>query len=43
MMFFVRSFNTGIAIHQLMEDGSLGPEKEILDLPEDAKINFVTW
>ncbi|XP_055818052.1 probable glutamyl endopeptidase, chloroplastic [Solanum dulcamara] len=37
------SFYTGIAIHQLMEDGSLGPEKEIQDLPEGAKINFVTW
>ncbi|KAJ8573699.1 hypothetical protein K7X08_010210 [Anisodus acutangulus] len=37
------SFYTGIAIHQLMEDGSLGPEKEIQDLPKGAKINFVTW
>ncbi|XP_049388814.1 probable glutamyl endopeptidase, chloroplastic [Solanum stenotomum] len=37
------SFYTGIAIHQLMEDGSLGPEKEIQGLPEGAKINFVTW
>lgn len=37
------SFYTGIGIHQLMEDGSLGPEKEIQDLPEGAKINFVTW
>ncbi|MCD9646859.1 hypothetical protein HAX54_037056 [Datura stramonium] len=37
------SFYTGIVIHQLMEDGSLGPEKEIQDLPEGAKINFVTW
>ncbi|WMV10502.1 hypothetical protein MTR67_003887 [Solanum verrucosum] len=43
MMFFLRSFYTGIAIHQLMEDGSLGPEKEIQGLPEGAKINFVTW
>ncbi|KAM3323666.1 putative glutamyl endopeptidase, chloroplastic isoform X1 [Capsicum chacoense] len=34
---------TGIGIHQLMEDGSLGPEKVIQDLPEGAKINFVTW
>ncbi|XP_019246280.1 PREDICTED: probable glutamyl endopeptidase, chloroplastic isoform X2 [Nicotiana attenuata] len=37
------SFYTGIGIHQLMEDGSLGPEKEIQDLPEGAKINFLTW
>ncbi|XP_004229392.1 probable glutamyl endopeptidase, chloroplastic [Solanum lycopersicum] len=37
------SFYTGIAIHQLMEDGSLGPEKEIQGLPKGAKINFVMW
>lgn len=43
MMFFLRSFYTGIAIHQLMEDGSLGPEKEIQGLPKGAKINFVMW
>lgn len=43
MMFFLRSFYTGIGIHHLMEDGSLGPEKEIQYLPEGAKINFLTW
>ncbi|CAH9081332.1 unnamed protein product [Cuscuta europaea] len=37
------SFYTGIGIHRLMEDGTLGPEKEIHGLPEGAKINFLTW
>uniref|UniRef100_A0A5B7B2U5 Probable glutamyl endopeptidase, chloroplastic n=1 Tax=Davidia involucrata TaxID=16924 RepID=A0A5B7B2U5_DAVIN len=37
------SFYTGIGIHQLMHDGTLGPEKEIHGLPDGAKINFVTW
>ncbi|XP_059659387.1 probable glutamyl endopeptidase, chloroplastic isoform X2 [Cornus florida] len=37
------SFYTGIGIHQLMHDGTLGPEVEIHGLPDDAKINFVTW
>ncbi|XP_043722429.1 probable glutamyl endopeptidase, chloroplastic isoform X3 [Telopea speciosissima] len=37
------SFYTGIGIHQLMEDGTLGPEKEVHGLPDDAKINFVSW
>ncbi|WCJ22318.1 Prolyl oligopeptidase family protein [Euphorbia peplus] len=37
------SFYTGIGIHQLMADGTLGPEKEIHGFPDGAKINFVTW
>ncbi|XP_022757879.1 probable glutamyl endopeptidase, chloroplastic isoform X2 [Durio zibethinus] len=37
------SFYTGIGIHQLMPDGSLGPEKEVRGFPDGAKINFVTW
>ncbi|KAJ4843041.1 hypothetical protein Tsubulata_037511, partial [Turnera subulata] len=37
------SFYTGIGIHQLMPDGTLGPEKEIRGFPEGSKINFVTW
>ncbi|XP_065860331.1 probable glutamyl endopeptidase, chloroplastic isoform X2 [Euphorbia lathyris] len=37
------SFYTGIGIHQLMPDGTLGPEKEIHGFPDGAKINFVTW
>ncbi|XAR58375.1 Acylaminoacyl-peptidase [Bertholletia excelsa] len=37
------SFYTGIGIHQLMPDGTLGPEKEVHGLPDGAKINFVTW
>ncbi|KAA8543030.1 hypothetical protein F0562_021475 [Nyssa sinensis] len=37
------SFYTGIGIHQLMHDGTLGPEKEIHGLPDDAKINFLNW
>ncbi|XP_048227524.1 probable glutamyl endopeptidase, chloroplastic isoform X3 [Ricinus communis] len=37
------SFYTGINIHQLMPDGTLGPEKEVHGFPDGAKINFVTW
>ncbi|KAI4324116.1 hypothetical protein L6164_023679 [Bauhinia variegata] len=37
------SFHTGIGIHQLLPDGTLGPEKEVHGFPEGAKINFVTW
>lgn len=37
------SFYTGISIHSLLEDGSLGEEREIVGLPESAKINYVSW
>ncbi|KAL0371544.1 UNVERIFIED_CONTAM: putative glutamyl endopeptidase, chloroplastic [Sesamum angustifolium] len=37
------SYYTGIGIYQLMDDGTLGPEKELSGLPSGAKINFVTW
>ncbi|KDP28258.1 hypothetical protein JCGZ_14029 [Jatropha curcas] len=37
------SFYTGIGIHQLLPDGTLGPEKEVYGFPDGAKINFVTW
>ncbi|EMS61523.1 putative glutamyl endopeptidase, chloroplastic [Triticum urartu] len=37
------SFYTGISIHLLMDDGSLGPEKVVHGYPDGAKINFVTW
>ncbi|KAI4349739.1 hypothetical protein L6164_010299 [Bauhinia variegata] len=37
------SFYTGIGIHQLLPDGTLGPEKEVHGFPDGAKINFVTW
>lgn len=37
------SFYTGIGIHQLKPDGTLGPEKLIRGFPEGAKLNFVTW
>uniref|UniRef100_A0A453ALK3 Peptidase S9A N-terminal domain-containing protein n=2 Tax=Aegilops tauschii subsp. strangulata TaxID=200361 RepID=A0A453ALK3_AEGTS len=37
------SFYTGISIHLLMDDGSLGPEKVVHGYPDAAKINFVTW
>ncbi|KAF7006584.1 hypothetical protein CFC21_021619 [Triticum aestivum] len=37
------SFYTGISIHLLMDDGSLGPEKAVHGYPDGAKINFVTW
>lgn len=38
-----RSFYTGIGIHRLLDDGTLGPETEVHGLPDGAKINFVTW
>lgn len=37
------SFYTGLGIHQILPDGTLGPEVEIHGFPEGAKINFVTW
>ncbi|GFZ04531.1 prolyl oligopeptidase family protein [Actinidia rufa] len=37
------SFYTGIGIHHLLDDGTLGPEKEVHGLPDGAKLNFVTW
>ncbi|KAL3648109.1 hypothetical protein CASFOL_009077 [Castilleja foliolosa] len=37
------SYYTGIGVHQLLDDGTLGPEKEICGLPSGAKINFITW
>ncbi|KAJ0052985.1 hypothetical protein Pint_00866 [Pistacia integerrima] len=37
------SFYTGIGIHQLLPDGTLGPEKEVHGFPDGSKINFVTW
>ncbi|KAJ3683048.1 hypothetical protein LUZ60_013275 [Juncus effusus] len=37
------SFYTGIGIHSLLEDGSLGPEIEVHGFPEGSKLNFVTW
>ncbi|KAL9239768.1 hypothetical protein vseg_014059 [Gypsophila vaccaria] len=37
------SFYTGIGIHKLTADGTLGPEMAIHGLPDGAKINFVTW
>ncbi|KAL6968624.1 hypothetical protein U1Q18_034423 [Sarracenia purpurea var. burkii] len=37
------SFYTGIGIHQLLDDGTLGPEIEVHGLPDGAKVNFVTW
>ncbi|KAJ9171726.1 hypothetical protein P3X46_015046 [Hevea brasiliensis] len=37
------SFYTGIGIHQLLPDGTLGPEKVVHGFPDGAKINFVTW
>ncbi|XP_021904266.1 probable glutamyl endopeptidase, chloroplastic isoform X1 [Carica papaya] len=37
------SFYTGIGVHQLMPDGTLGAEKEIQGIPNGGKINFVTW
>ncbi|KAK1319867.1 hypothetical protein QJS10_CPB04g00971 [Acorus calamus] len=37
------SFYTGISIHNLTDDGTLGPEKEIYGFPDGAKINFVCW
>ncbi|XP_045796886.1 probable glutamyl endopeptidase, chloroplastic [Trifolium pratense] len=37
------SFYTGLGIHQILPDGTLGPEVEIHGLPEGAKIHFITW
>lgn len=37
------SFYTGIGIHQLLPDGTLGSEVQVHGFPEGAKINFVTW
>lgn len=37
------SFYTGLGIHEILPDGTLGPEVEIHGFPEGAKINFVTW
>ncbi|XP_071701457.1 probable glutamyl endopeptidase, chloroplastic [Rutidosis leptorrhynchoides] len=37
------SFYTGIGIHELKDDGTLGPEKLIHGFPEGSKLNFVTW
>ncbi|KAB2605085.1 glutamyl endopeptidase [Pyrus ussuriensis x Pyrus communis] len=37
------SFYSGIGIHQLLPDGTLGPEIEVRGFPDGAKINFVTW
>lgn len=37
------SYYTGIGIHHLLPDGTLGPEKEVHGFPVSAKINFVTW
>lgn len=37
------SFYTSIAIHQLLPDGTLGPEREVHGFPDGTKINFVTW
>ncbi|KAH9318855.1 hypothetical protein KI387_020624, partial [Taxus chinensis] len=36
------SFYTGIGIHKLMDDDTLGPEIEVSGFPEGAKINFVS-
>ncbi|CAH1453393.1 unnamed protein product [Lactuca virosa] len=37
------SFYTGIGIHDLRDDGTLGPEKLIHGFPDGSKLNFVTW
>ncbi|KAL6657316.1 hypothetical protein ACP70R_005096 [Stipagrostis hirtigluma subsp. patula] len=37
------SFFTGISIHLLMDDGTLGPEKVVNGYNDNAKINFVGW
>lgn len=39
----LRSFYTGIGIHKLQDDGTLGPERLVAGLPKDAKINLVSW
>ncbi|KAH9750546.1 putative glutamyl endopeptidase [Citrus sinensis] len=36
-------FYTGLGIHLILPDDSLGPEKAVHGLPDGAKINFVTW
>ena len=38
-----RSFYTGIRIRKLLDEGTLGSERPVNGLPEDAKINFVSW
>lgn len=43
LLFLHRSFYTGIGIHSLLDDGTLGPEKEVHGFPDGAKINFVSW
>ncbi|KAF0907627.1 hypothetical protein E2562_018420 [Oryza meyeriana var. granulata] len=37
------SFYTGITVHMLMDNGTLGPAKEVHGYADGAKINFVTW
>lgn len=37
------SYYTGISIHELLDNGSLGEEREVAGFPESAKINFVSW
>ncbi|KVI12548.1 Peptidase S9, prolyl oligopeptidase, catalytic domain-containing protein [Cynara cardunculus var. scolymus] len=37
------SFYTGIGIHDLRDDGTLGPEKLVHGFPDGSKLNFVTW
>ncbi|CAN1353036.1 Probable glutamyl endopeptidase, chloroplastic [Linum perenne] len=37
------SYYTGIGVHQLLDNGTLGPEREVHGFPEGSKINFVTW
>ncbi|KAK8947799.1 hypothetical protein KSP40_PGU002035 [Platanthera guangdongensis] len=37
------SFYTGIGIHSLLDDDTLGPEKEVHGFPDGSKINFVSW
>ncbi|XP_028215862.1 probable glutamyl endopeptidase, chloroplastic isoform X4 [Glycine soja] len=37
------SFYTAIGIHQILPDGTLGPETEVSGFPVGAKINFVSW
>lgn len=37
------SFYTGIGIHTILPDGTLGPETGVHGFPDGAKINFVTW
>ncbi|PKA48503.1 putative glutamyl endopeptidase, chloroplastic [Apostasia shenzhenica] len=37
------SFYTGIGIHSLMDDDTLGPEKMVEGFPDGSKINFVSW